>query len=73
MTLTPVEGPTSRYRKLKATIETVISDGIQGQWYLVNEYENHETARSAAYRLRREYENAEIRAEKGTVYARKVQ
>ena len=73
MTLTPVEGPTTRPRKLKAAIEAVLDQGTPGQWYLITRYEKPESARSAAYRLRSDYPALEIQAEKGSVYARKVE
>ncbi len=73
MALTPVEGPTTTYRRLKNSLEEVVKYGALDQWYLIEMYENHMTARSSAYRLRKDApEGVEVRAEQGKVYARKV-
>lgn len=70
--LKPVEGPVDR-RELQPTIDEIRENGIDNQWYLVAQYENHATARDAAHRLRGRNEDMEVTAERGSVYARRSQ
>ena len=70
MALTPAEGPAPR-RKNQNMIEEVMASGVEGQWYLVAQYENHATARDSAHKLRERNPGMDIRAEAGSTYARR--
>ena len=70
--LTPAEGPADR-RRLQTTIDEIKEKGVEDQWYLVAEYENHATARDAAQRLRGRNEDMDVSCDTGTVYARRKQ
>ena len=72
MALNPATVPVDTKAALGPTIQEVIDDGALDVWYIIRAYDLWPTARDSAVKLRKRYPGLDIRAQRGTVYARKV-
>ena len=70
MALEETSAPKSGHN-LKGTLQEIADDGKDDQWYLVASYPVVATARTTAYTLRGQFPNLDIRADEGSVLARK--
>jgi len=58
-------------RDLKGRVTEIAEDGKPDTWYFVTSYELSATARTTAHTLRSKYPSLDIRADKGSILARK--
>lgn len=70
MALTPAENP-PHLRDLKGIIEEIQADGELDIWYFVTSYDNLASARDSAHKLGVRYPDMKVRADKGSVLARR--
>ncbi len=70
MALEEASAPPSQ-RNLKGIVEEIQRDGISGTWYFVTSYDIVSSARTQAYDLRSRFPDLDIRAEAGSILARR--
>jgi len=70
MALQEADAP-STGRDLKGIVDEILFDGKEGQWYFVTSYDTVATARTTAHTLRSRYGGLDIKADNGTILARK--
>ena len=71
MALTPSAPPPER-RDNMGKVDEIRKTGTVGEWYLVAEYDNHATARDAAFNLRHRNPDMEVVPDTGAVKARRI-